>query len=325
MSVFSPLAQWLAGLASTIHHGHPAAVGVAVAALTAGSAYCSWRTWRNVGIVRLIEDTPSIKIRSAPQGYVEIEGLGKLMDGPPIIAKLSGLPCVWYRYKVEQYISNDRNRPRWETVDKGESTEIFWLQDETGRIVVDPEGAEVTPKHKDIWKSRAAISGVAYPKYLTTFLAANNSDNSYRFTEERINSGERLYAIGLLKNVSSYTSTPTVDEDARMLLTEWKQDQPALLKRFDLNRDEKIDDKEWMLARAQARREVMKSRRDESHRSVDGLNVLGPTRNRHRPYLLSAFTQGELAKRYQRWAAFYAVGCFMLGLATVWVFNAKFI
>jgi hypothetical protein len=325
MSAFTPLAQWLAGLASTIHHSHPATVGVAVAALTAGSAYCSWRTWRNVGIVRLIEDTPSIKIRSAPQGYVEIEGLGKLMDGPPIIAKLSGLPCVWYRYKIEEYVTGGGNeRHRWETVDKGESTEIFWLQDETGRVAIDPEGAEVTPRHKDTWKSRATISGIAYPQNVAAFLAANTSGHTYRFTEERINSGERLYAIGLLKNVSSYTST-TVDEDARMLLSEWKQDQPALLKRFDLNRDGKIDDKEWMLARAQARREVMKSRRDESHHSADGLNVLGPTRNRNRPYLLSAFTQGELAKRYQRWAAFYAVGCFLLGLATVWVFNAKFI
>ncbi len=326
MSAFAPLASWFAGLASTIHHSHPVAVGIAIAGLTAGSAYCSWRTWRNVSIVRLIEDTPTIKIRSAPQGYVEIEGLGKLMDGPPIIAKLSGLPCVWYRYKIEEYITSGGNdRHRWETVDKGESTETFWLQDETGRVAVNPEGAEVTPRHKDTWQSSAAVSGIAYPQNVAAFLAANTSGHTYRFTEERINSGERLYAIGLLKNVSSYTSTPTVDEDVRMLLSEWKQDQPALLKRFDLNRDGKIDDKEWMLARAQARREVMKSRRDESHDSVDGLNVLGPTRNRHRPYLLSAFTQDELAKRYQRWAAFYAAGCFLLGLATVWVFNAKFI
>jgi len=323
MSAFAPLAPWFAGLASTIHQSNPMAVGIAVAVLTAGSAYCSWRTWRNVSIERLIEDTPAIKIRSAPQGYVEIEGLGKLMDGPPIIAKLSGLPCVWYRYQIEEYTTGGRDRSRWVTVDKGESTEIFWLQDETGRIVVDPEGADVTPRHKETWKSRAAISGVAYPKYMSTFLAA--SDNTYRFTEERINSGERMYAIGLLKNMSSYTSTPTVDEDVRMLLDTWKQDQPALLKRFDLDQDGKIDEREWMLARAQARREVMKSRRDEVSHSTDGLNVLGPTHSSNRPYLLSAFSQGELAKRYQRWAAFYAAGCFLLGLATVWVFNAKFV
>src|SRR3989344_2532101 len=95
MSSPGPLAQWVAGLASTISHGDPAAVGIAVAVLAAGSGYCSWRTWRHVSHIRLVEDTPTAQNRSAPQGYVELEGNGKLMDGPPIIAKLSGLPCVW--------------------------------------------------------------------------------------------------------------------------------------------------------------------------------------------------------------------------------------
>ena len=49
-----PLAQWFAGLAHSIHQSDPAAVGIAVAVLTAGSAYCSWRTWRHVSNIRLI-------------------------------------------------------------------------------------------------------------------------------------------------------------------------------------------------------------------------------------------------------------------------------
>ena len=139
----NPLAQWLAGLAGNIHHSDPAMVGIAVAALAGGCVFCSWRTWRNVSHIRLIEDTPTAKIRSAHQGYVELEGTGKLMDGPPIIAKLSGLPCVWFRYKIEQQIKTQHNghtQTRWQVIEKGESTETFWLQDDTGRVVIDPEG-----------------------------------------------------------------------------------------------------------------------------------------------------------------------------------------
>jgi hypothetical protein len=326
MPTSGPLAQWFAGLAYTIHQSDPAVVGIAVAVLAAGSAYCSWRTWRHVGNIRLIEDTPTCKIRSAPQGYVELEGLGKLMDGPPIVARLSGLPCVWYRYKIEEYVATGKgNEHRWETIDKGESTETFWLQDDTGRAVIDPEGAEVTPRHKDSWRSGSSLSGIAHVTYVKGFLSTHSGGSTYRFTEERINSGERLYALGLLKNVSSYTSMPTVDEDVRALLGDWKKDQPNLIERFDLDKDGKINEKEWMLARSQARRDVMKNRQEQVINSADGLNVLGPTRDGSRPYILSAFTQKELTKRYRLWAMLYAGACFLLGLATVWVFNAKFI
>ncbi len=327
MAASGPIARWLADWAQSIHHSDPLAVGVAVAALVAGSAYTSWRTWRNVSNVRLVEDTPTAKIRSAPQGYVELEGLGKLMDGPPIVAKLSGLPCVWYRYKIEEYVTNtdNRNQSRWQTIDKGESTETFWLQDDTGRVVVDPEGAEITPRHKDVWRSNSSLSGIAQTAFVTNFATDQRVGGTYRFTEERINVGERLYALGLLKNVISYTSMPTVDEDVREMLRAWKNDQPTLLQRFDLNKDGEIDEKEWMLARAEARREVIKNRQEQTRTFTDGLNVLGPTHDRQRPYILSAFTQTEIARRYRRWALLYAGGCFLLGLAAVWVFNAKFI
>jgi len=328
MSASGPLAQWFAGLAHAIHQGNPSAVGIAVVVLAAGSAYCSWRTWRHVSNIRLIEDTPTCKIRSAPQGYVELEGLGKLMDGAPIIAKLSGLPCVWYRYKIEQQVTTQYKghmQTRWEVIEKDESTETFWLQDETGRVVVDPEGADVSPRYRDKWRSSSSLGGIArHPANVASFLSSRTDHGSYRLTEERINSGERLYALGFLKSVSSYTSMPTVDEDVRELLKDWKNNQSTLLQRFDLNKDGKIDEKEWMLARSQARRETMKNRQEQVIHSADGLNVLGPTRDGSRPYILSAFTQTELTKRYKRWAALYAGVCFFLGLAAVWVFNAKF-
>jgi hypothetical protein len=329
MSSSNPLASWLSGLAHQISQSDPVEVGIGVAVLAAGCAYFSWRTWRNVSHVRLIEDTPTAKIRSAPQGYVELEGAGKLMDGPPIIAKLSGLPCVWYRYKIEQQVKTHykgHTQTRWEVIEKDESTETFWLQDETGRVVIDPEGADVTPRHKDSWRSSSMLGGMTHrPAGVSSFFTSHSGHGSYRLTEERINNGERLYALGLLKSVSSYTSMPTVDEDVRELLKDWKQDQPTLMTRFDLNKDGKIDEIEWRLARAQARRETMKNRQEQVIHAADGLSVLGPTRDGSRPYILSALTQAELTKRYKIWATLFAVACFFSGLAAVWVFNAKFV
>ncbi len=95
--------------------------------------------------LRAIRDTPTSRIASAAQGYVELIGRGKLFGDTPLVSKLRQLPCLWYRYKVERRTSKDK----WETVDSGESGDSFMLRDDTGDCVVDPEHAEIITKHRD--------------------------------------------------------------------------------------------------------------------------------------------------------------------------------
>jgi hypothetical protein len=234
---------------------------------------------------------------------------------------------VWFRFRIEEQVTTEHRghtQTRWQTVDKGVSTEVFWLEDDTGRVAVDPEGADVTPKHKDIWLSRSLSGGINYPAYITSFLATHTGPNPYRFTEERINPNERIYALGMLKNVASYTNQPTVDDEVRELLRVWKQDQAALKERFDLNQDGNIDQQEWMLARAAARREVLKTRRETQAQFTDGINLLSRTDDTRRPYILSAYPQAHLVKRYRVTAALYGAGFLLLGIVAVWLFNTRF-
>ena len=51
---------------------------------------------------RIIEDTPTSKIRSAARGYVELEGRARAFNNKPIQARLSHMPCLWYKYKIEK-------------------------------------------------------------------------------------------------------------------------------------------------------------------------------------------------------------------------------
>ncbi|HET7395548.1 MAG TPA: hypothetical protein VFK12_03845, partial [Gammaproteobacteria bacterium] len=48
--------------------------------------------------LRFVEETPQSLIRSAAQGYVELQGACRLMPGAPIIAPLTRQPCVWWSY-----------------------------------------------------------------------------------------------------------------------------------------------------------------------------------------------------------------------------------
>ncbi|MEO8410151.1 MAG: GIDE domain-containing protein, partial [Propionivibrio sp.] len=106
----------------------------------------AWRStlWRR----RIIVDTPTSRIASAAQGYIELSGSGKPLDFPPLLSHLTTLPCIWYRYLVEERSSG---RNKWRMVSSGESEVAFLLDDGSGRCVVDVEGAEIMTRHKKQW------------------------------------------------------------------------------------------------------------------------------------------------------------------------------
>ena len=312
----------------TIASASPSIFGLTVGAMIALAAIFAWSALRAVRRARLVADTPTCKVRSAPQGYVELWGVGRQMDGPPIIAPLSGLPCVWYRYLVEEERRVEvrgRSEMRWVTVEQGRSDDLFWLEDATGRVVVDPDGAEVTPKARDIWYSGAGAALGNQPAFIASYFIRCPGGARHRFTEERLGERQNLYALGLLRSARSEVDVPTVETETVALLRDWKADQPSLKARFDLNGDGTIDQNEWMLARAQARREVLRARRGPETAASEPINIVRRTGDRARPFLLSAYPPSVLASRYRRSALFYsALFLFCGGLAT-WIISIRLI
>ena len=221
--------------------------------------------------LRAIRDTPTSRVASAAQGYVELIGRGKPFGDAPLISKLRMLPCLWYRYKVEQRTSKDK----WKTVDSGESSDSFLLRDETGDCVVDPESAEIITKHRDQWR-----------------------EGDYRYTEWKFINDDSLYVIG-----EFLTRSGAVEFDSRAelnaLLAEWKQDKPALHARFDLNSDGELDMQEWMLARRAARREVAKKQREAQ--AQPDIHLIGQPRD-GTLFLISNLTPEKLSRRYLFWS-----------------------
>lgn len=319
---------WLDALNLVVGASDASDIAIFIGVLAVGAAVSGWRAHRYLNHYRTVEDIPTSRARSAHQGYVELEGVGRDLINPPLNAPLSGLPCLWYRYKIEEEITTTDGgggaKKRWKTIDKGESQVNFWLEDNTGRIQIDPDGAEITPRHKDQWKTH---SGMRHASMLTpdvvNFLHARASTNPHRFTEERIIAADPLYAIGLLRNLRSHNSGPSVRDVTLDLLHQWKTDQATLKDRFDLDKDGKIDQQEWMLARAQARREVLAARQTQEDFS-EGTNVLTDSGDPRRPYLVSAFRQSDLVKRYRNWTVLYATGFFAGGSVALWLFNVRF-
>jgi hypothetical protein len=221
--------------------------------------------------LRAIRDTPTSKIASAAQGYVELTGRGHPF-GEPLLGKLSLLPCLWYRYQIERRESENK----WKTMDSGESGDSFMLRDDTGECVVDPEQAEILTRHRDQWH-----------------------DGDYRYTEWKLIENDSLYVIGQFRTQGGSSLEFNTREELSALLAEWKKDMPALLKRFDLDNNGTLDMQEWALARSAARREVGKMMREEQ--AQPDINIIGQPRNGEL-FLVSNLDQDKLSRRYLLWS-----------------------
>lgn len=238
--------------------------------LIAAISLLAWTsTWRRA---RAFDDTPTSKVASAAQGYAELIGRGRPLAGDPLLAVLSHLPCLWYRYLIER-----RSDDKWVREDSGESDASFILDDGSGQCVVDPEGAEIVPARKDQW-----------------------TQSDRRYTEWLLLENESLYALGQFKTLGSQDLELDRAADVKALLAEWKKEPQELLRRFDLDGNGELDLREWELARAQARREVDRQHREA--RLQPELHLM------HRPddgrlYVISTLQPEQLSRRYRWWSA----------------------
>jgi hypothetical protein len=258
------LAMLSMALASGTRSGWLIALG-----LIALTSFAFWAL--NFRRTRVVSDTPTSRIASAPQGYVELYGTGLPFGDQPLRAPLSGRACLWYRYLIEE-----RRSREWATIERGLSHDSFVLDDGSGIAVIDPERAEVFTSHRRRW-----------------------TDGNRRYHEWLLLPREAIYALGDFATIGGASAQLDAQADVSALLAEWKANQPALHERFDLNRDGQIDLAEWELARSAARREIAK--RHQELRSQPGVHVLHHPADARRPFLLADAHPERVASRYALW------------------------
>jgi len=187
--------------------------------------------------LRLIVDTPTARIRSAAQGYVELTGIAH-PHRELVAAPLTGTPCVWYRYEIEERRGSGRNAS-WVTVERGDAGTPFQIDDGTGRCLVEPNGAALRCRDKQVWYGHVGLLGQL------------GAQHRQRKTEERICDGEPVYVLGHLE--TPRRGARERQALTRHLLAQWKRD-PQRMRAFDRDGDGQVDLHEWDAARAKAER-----------------------------------------------------------------------
>ena len=269
--------------------GHFWLFAAAIWAVSIGAFFAGWRYFRRL---QAVAGTPKSLIRSAAQGYVELSGISRLMPGEPILAPLSHMRCVWWSYRIEEYVNSGRSS-RWQAVKSETSGELFLVQDETGQCVVDPDKAAVYPSAKDVWYGDSEIPEGG------PGLGRLGVASRYRYKEERMQDGDPLYALGYF-HTQGPVSAGDIDEEVRQQLAAWKKDQAWLIQHFDTNHDGQIDQQEWEAARQEARRLVLEQERDNLKRPP--VNVLSRPPD-GRDFILSTVPQQKLETRLRLYVA----------------------
>jgi hypothetical protein len=149
---------------------------------------------------RLIENTPTSKVRSLAMGMVEVFGeavpaKGSLLKGP-----LSSKDCVYYKYEIQEQ-RKSKNSTYWATIRSGEERKPFYIKDETGTVLVDPNGASLElPQDFEFHSSW----GKDPPETVMNFLKTNKIsfegwfgiNKTMRFIEYIIAPGDKLFVMG---------------------------------------------------------------------------------------------------------------------------------
>jgi hypothetical protein len=151
------------------------------------------RAFRDFRLRRLIQNTPTSRLRSMSMGLVEVTGAVEPRSAAT--APFSGRPCVYW----EVDISTRSRRNQWTVVHRNASGSPFFLRDETGVALVYPHGATC----KLNYGVEEECLGIALPDCYAQYLHDQRLKaavlwrmGQMRFRERVIAEGEAVFVLG---------------------------------------------------------------------------------------------------------------------------------
>ncbi len=155
----------------------------------------------------LIADTPTSRINSASMGLVEVSG--RATAAYTIPAAITGNTCLLYRTVAWQQ-GESRRRNEWDKIAEENQHVPFFLDDGTGQLLVDAQGAELDLERDYRGEFDASpFSIIGLPDQVSSFLARNGvtAQRRIRIEEWTIKPDEDLFVVATLaENVGAQFS-----------------------------------------------------------------------------------------------------------------------
>ena len=186
---------------------------------------------------RLIDDLPTAKTQGVFIGLVELKGTAE--STAPLTAFLSAQRCVQYHYHVdehwsrtvtENYTDSDgktktrtKQESGWTTVAQDGEIGEFYLQDDTGTVLVRPQGAKIEPAvffDETCDRSHPLYYAKGPPQVIA------DSDHRRRFVENGIALHAPLYLVGQARERADVVAPEiAADKEAPMFLISTRSEE----------------------------------------------------------------------------------------------------
>ena len=193
----------------------PVTIGLRLAVLAliaAGIVAGGFLSFRGFALLRrkhLVLNTPRCAIRGAAIGLVEVGG--RAIGPYTLISPLSQLECFYYRAIAWQA---DEQQRRWQKVADEKLHAPFFVEDDTGKLLVDVRGAEMGLP--PVFSEEIGSGDVL--EYMQHFLSRHgiSTDSPIKLQEVCVCPGDTLFVMGTLQEnprAGSRSEVPTADPE----------------------------------------------------------------------------------------------------------------
>ncbi len=125
--------------AVTTETQHPYLGAFIMMVIGAATIFAAFKQYREY---RILADAPKARVRSMPMGLVHLHGKA---TGEPLISPLTGTRCFTYTADIAEWVkvrTKNGSKWAWRTTSGDDDLKQFYLDDGTGRVLVNPGGAE---------------------------------------------------------------------------------------------------------------------------------------------------------------------------------------
>lgn len=254
--------------------------GVAPALISGAALWSAAHYWR---LKRRIENTPTSKARSAAMGMIEVHGRAKRLYA--LVSPISQQPCVYYCLKKYRRASRDKQWQLSRITTSG--TVPFIIEDNTGKIQIDPQGAKLSPK-----TTHEGSPGQSNILFSSTI----DDDPNEKWKEEVIHEGSILYILGFAR--TSKNGNNELRQQVSDKLRDLKTDHDKMMA-YDKDGNGTIDSGEWDHARSDMEQQVLQ---EKLHRSKERSNqqlIIGAPPQNGLPFIIAETeSEANLTRNY---------------------------
>ena len=226
-------------------HHHDDGIVLALFGLGLGP-YLFYKGFCQLRLKKLIEAIATSKVRSLAMGTVEL--VGKACAAAPLLDPIYQKPCALFQVKVEERRGSGKNS-RWVSIYSQDSfSQPLFLEDDTGRILVFPSGADAHLK-TDVKAQTGLLFGKGDEAALQFMKSIVGSSRERRLKAQIVRDGDPFYVLGCAAAPDGPQGfIPQAVQDIRCSLGGLAQKlkaDPQRMKALDLNNDGMIDPQEW--------------------------------------------------------------------------------